>query len=107
MSVQVVVPCEGEALRGRDSRSIAANINRATLSISANISEGTGRFTRADRRNFFGIAPDSVQERVPLLELARRSQLLSTAEQALLEDRREEITRVLSGLIKGLANHHV
>jgi len=32
--------------------------------------EGNGRFTRPDRRNFFGIARGSVPECVPLLELA-------------------------------------
>lgn len=47
-------------------------LNRAALSISANIAEGNGRFTKADRKNFFIIARGSVQECVPLLELARR-----------------------------------
>lgn len=49
---------------------LADQLSRASLSVAANIAEGNGRFTTADRRNFFGIARGSVQECVPLLELA-------------------------------------
>jgi len=34
---------------------LADQINRAALSIAANLAEGNGRFTKADRKNFFGI----------------------------------------------------
>lgn len=81
---------------------LADQLNRASLSISANIAEGNGRFTKPDRRNFFGIARGSVQECVPLLELARRRGLLTPQTHAELKDRLEEIARMLSGLIKGL-----
>ena len=79
-------------------------LNRASLSIAANIAEGNGRFTKPDRKNFFGIARGSVQECVPLLELARRRSLFSEERHAGLKSELEEISRMLSGLIKGLEN---
>jgi len=79
-------------------------LNRAALSIAANIAEGNGRFTKPDRRNFFGIARGSVQECVPLLELALRRKLLREHSHGELKRRLEEIARMLSGLIKGLEN---
>ena len=82
-------------------------LNRAAVSISTNIAEGNGRFTEPDRRNFFGIARGSVQECVPLLELAHRRGLLRSEEQAALKSQLEEIARMLSGLIKGLEQREV
>jgi len=81
---------------------LADQLNRAALSVAANIAEGNGRFTKADRRNFFGIGRGSVQECVPLLELARRRGLLDDAGHGKLKDDLEEIARMLSGLIRGL-----
>lgn len=77
-------------------------LNRAALSISANIAEGNGRFTKPDRKNFFGIARGSVQECVPLLELARRRKLIDDSKHAELKSQLEEISKMLSGLINGL-----
>jgi len=79
-------------------------LNRAAVSISANIAEGNGRFTKPDRKNFFGIARGSAQECVPLMEVARRRGLLAPDVQAALKDQLEEIARMLSGLINGLEN---
>ena len=79
-------------------------LNRASLSIAANIAEGNGRFTKPDRKNFFCIARGSVQECVPLLELAARRNLLSDETHQELKAQLEEIARMLSGLINGLKN---
>jgi four helix bundle protein len=61
----------------RGSWYLADQLNRASLSISLNIAEGNGRWTVADRKNFFGIARGSVHECVPLMELCRRKKLLN------------------------------
>ncbi|MBI3836659.1 MAG: four helix bundle protein, partial [Planctomycetia bacterium] len=71
-------------------------LTRASLSIAANIAEGNGRFTKADRRNFFGIARGSVQECVPLLELAARQKLLKSEQHERLKAELEEIARMFS-----------
>lgn len=81
---------------------LADQLNRATLSVAANIAEGNGRFTRADRKHFFGISRGSAQECVPLLELASRQGLLKPERHEVLRADVEEIARMLSGLINGL-----
>ena len=77
-------------------------LNRAALSIATNLAEGNGRFTKADRRNFFTIARGSAQECVPLLELARRRGFIDEAQNAELRADLEVIAKMLSGLTKGL-----
>ena len=83
---------------------LSDQFNRASLSISLNIAEGNGRFTKADRKNFFVIARGSVQECVPILELLRRKSLLSDKLYDELRILIEEIAKMLSGLIKGIEN---
>ena len=83
---------------------LADQLNRASVSIAANIAEGNGRFTVADRRNFFGIARGSVQECVALLEITHRRSLMSSERYTTLRDDLEEIAKMLSGLITGLEN---
>ena len=84
---------------------LADQLNRAALSVAANIAEGNGRFTKPDRRNFFGIARGSAQECVPLLELASRQSLLPMEQHQVLKSQLEELCRMLSGLIGSLEKH--
>ncbi|MGQ0636330.1 MAG: four helix bundle protein [Planctomycetaceae bacterium] len=79
-------------------------LNRAALSIATNLAEGNGRFTKPDRKNFFTIARGSVQECVPLLEIAARRGFLSPADHRELKEVLEEISRMISGLVAGLEN---
>src|SRR2546429_9061445 len=74
-------------------------LNRAALSIATNLAEGNGRFTKADRKNFFIIARSSVQECVPLLEVAQRRGFIAADDHVNLKSNLEEISRMLSGLI--------
>ena len=81
---------------------LSDQLNRASLSIAANLAEGNGRFTNADRKHFFTIARGSTQECVPLLEVARRRKLLDDEKHRILKEELEVIAKMISGLIKGL-----
>ena len=75
---------------------LADQLNRAAVSIAANIAEGNGRFTKPDRRNFFGTARGGVQECVPLLELAARQNVPKADRRQRLKSDLEEIARMQS-----------
>jgi four helix bundle protein len=82
-------------------------LNRAALSIATNLAEGNGRFTKPDRKNFFIIARGSVQECVPLIEVARRRGFITDADHSSLKADLEEMARMISGLINGLEKREV
>jgi len=75
-------------------------LNRAALSISTNIAEGNGRYHKAERRNFFRIARGSAFECIPIIELCKRKTLVSDEESGNLKKELEDISKMLSGLIK-------
>jgi four helix bundle protein len=79
-------------------------LNRAALSIATNIAEGNGRFTKADRRNFFTIARGSIHECVSLLELAKPRTFISEQVCTELRNELQTVAKMLSGLISGLDN---
>jgi four helix bundle protein len=81
---------------------LADQLNRASVSIAANLAVGNGRFTKPDRKHFFGIARGSILECLPLLELSARRALVDAEHHERLCARLEELGRMISGLIKGL-----
>jgi four helix bundle protein len=85
---------------------LADQLNRASLSIAANLAEGNARYTNADRRNFFTIARGSVHECIPLLELSRRRGLLDESGRQALCDQLEVIAKMIGGLINGLGKRN-
>ena len=78
---------------------LSDQLNRASLSISANIAEGNGRYHKADRINFFRIARGSAFECVPTLEICKRKRLISDDRMAELKEDLENICKMLSGLM--------
>lgn len=78
---------------------LADHLNRASLSIATNIAEGNGRYSKADRKNFFRISRGSAFECVPIFELCSRKKLLDIEKHKRLKEDLDEICKMLSGLM--------
>jgi four helix bundle protein len=77
-------------------------LNRAALSISANLAEGNGRWHENDRKQFFYIARGSAQECVPLLEICKKKNLIRAEDNEALKTEIDVVIKMIYGLVKGL-----
>ena len=75
---------------------------RASFSIPLNIAEGSGRFSKRDRRNFFVIARSSVFECVAILDILRDTSAVSDEQYDLFADHADELSRMLFAMIRNL-----
>jgi len=74
-------------------------LKRASISMVINIAEGSGKFSKADKRNFYTIARASVYECVSLLEIIQEENQISITEFKDLYNKFEIISKMLLGLI--------
>ncbi|MCD4813647.1 four helix bundle protein [bacterium] len=77
-------------------------LNRAALSISANLAEGNGRWHPKERKQFFWIARGSAQECIPIIEVCKRKQLINSDNCLDLNENLNEICKMINGLVRGL-----
>ena len=87
---------------GTLNKSIYDQLFRASLSIPLNIAEGSGRFSKPDRRNFFIIARSSIFETVAILDILKDADKLSLNEFLELQSKADELSRMLFAMIKNL-----
>ncbi len=83
---------------------IVSQIRRSSISISANIAEGSGRHTSKDKARFTEIAYGSSLELLNLLVLSKDLSFLSENVYLDLRNNIEEITAMLNGLRKSQLN---
>jgi four helix bundle protein len=77
-------------------------LHRASFSVALNIAEGTARFTKPDKRNFFVIARGSVFECYAIFDIYEN--LIKTNEETLvpLKSTCEELSKMLFAMIRNL-----
>ncbi|MDD3875849.1 MAG: four helix bundle protein [Bacteroidales bacterium] len=77
-------------------------LRRASFSIMLNIAEGSGRFTKPDKRNFYIIARGSAFECVAIFDYMKDISIINEIEYEEFYSLLEEISKMLYSLIKGL-----
>lgn len=86
----------------RSQKSIVDQLTRAALSVPLNIAEGNGRWHKGDKRQFFWVARGSVFECVALIQVLKRSQVISDDLYSKCYSDLESLAKMLSGLIKSV-----
>ena len=84
-------------------RTTKDQFRRASFSIMLNIAEGSSRFSKADRKNFFIIARGSAFECVAILEFLKEENLMPSGLHNELYQKAEELSKMLFAMIKNLS----
>jgi four helix bundle protein len=82
----------------RRQAELARQLLRATLSISSNIAEGSGRETQKDFKHFLTMAKGSAYEVASLLTIGWRRRVITESQYHDLYQRAEEIAKMLTAL---------
>jgi len=77
-------------------------LRRASFSIVLNLAEGSGRFSKADRRNFFIIARSSIFECVAILDVLQDENTLEITKYAVFYQQAEELSKIIFAMIANL-----
>ena len=78
-------------------------LRRASLSIALNIAEGSGRNSKADKRNFFVIARGSTFECVAICDILKDEGTLKEEEFKTFYFLAEELSKMLYAIIQKLS----
>ena len=82
---------------------LMSQLRRAAVSIAANIAEGYERQHRKEYRQFLAMSKGSLGEVETYLLLSKELKYISEAGFSALEGRRNEVVRLLTGLIRSLS----
>jgi four helix bundle protein len=86
----------------REMYGLASDLNRASISISSNIAEGSGSDSRLEFNRFLGIAVKSLFESVSQIFIARRRDYITTGEFETVYERGVLLAKKIRSLRKRL-----
>lgn len=81
---------------------VADQLSRASYSIPLNIAEGSAKFSKPDRKNYFTTARGSLFECIAILEIMHTEGKLEEGVYSELSGLGEEVSKMLYKMIKNL-----
>lgn len=95
--------CKKIILENKVDSYVKDQLGRASFSIALNISEGSGKFSKPDRRNYFITARGSVFESVAVLDILNDQNMISEEIFLSVLKKGDELSRILYAMIKNLS----
>jgi four helix bundle protein len=95
--------CKKIILNNNLDRYVKDQFGRASFSVILNIAEGSGKFSKADRRNYFVTSRGSVFECVAILDILSEQGIIEESEIKKLMIQADELSRILFSMIKNLS----
>jgi len=95
--------CKGLILSKKLDSYVKDQLGRASFSIVLNIAEGSGKFSKPDRKNYFVTSRSSVFECVAVLDILCEQEIINKPEFETLINQADELSRMLYAMIKNLS----
>ncbi|MDP3558117.1 MAG: four helix bundle protein [Bacteroidota bacterium] len=95
--------CKSIILTKKLDSYVKDQLGRASFSIALNIAEGSGKFSKPDRKNYFVTSRGSVFECVAILDILCEQAIISKEEFESLMTKADELSRILYAMIKNLS----
>lgn len=94
--------CKNLILERNFDNYVNNQVGRASFSIALNIAEGSGKFSKADRRNFYVISRASLFECIAVLDILKDSDNITEDEFLGFAKQGDELSRILFAMIRNL-----
>jgi four helix bundle protein len=95
--------CKSLISKNKLDNYVRDQLGRASFSIALNVAEGSAKFSKPDRKNYFTTARGSTFECVAVLDILKDQNLLSSEEFLQLLKNADDLSRILYTMIKNLS----
>ena len=96
--------CKNIMLNNNLDRYVKDQLGRASFSIILNVAEGSGKFSKPDKRNYFVTSRGSVFECVAIIDILSEQGIIDDGDLKNLMLQADELSRILFAMIKNLSS---